>query len=133
MSKIIEVIKSLPKMFSCTPASEIQISDAEIQLCLKFAEEYKSYLAEFGEVSAKGVELTGIISADYLNVVLATKEKWELYPQVEHNLYVVEDTLVDGIVIWQDSNGSIYKTMPNIKPIKIFESLADYLIEYYIK
>lgn len=128
MSKIIEVIKSLPKMSSYNPADKIEISNAEIQLCLKFAEEYKIYLAEFGEVSARGIELTGIIDANYINVVSATKEKWKLYPQVGHHLYVIEDTLIDGIIIWQDSDGFIYKTTPNTNPVKIFESLVDYLL-----
>lgn len=127
MSNIIEIIKTLPKMSGYTPASKIEISNAEIQLCLNFAEEYKIYLAEFGEASAKGMELTGIISAEYINVVSATKEKWKLYPQVEHNLYVIEDTLVDGIVIWQDSSGTVYQTTPNSEPVKIAESMAQYL------
>lgn len=127
MSNIIEIIKTLPKMSGYKPASKIEISNAEIQLCLNFAEEYKIYLAEFGEASAKGMELTGIISAEYINVVSATKEKWKLYPQVEHNLYVIEDTLVDGIVIWQDSSGTVYQTTPNSEPVKIAESLVQYL------
>ncbi len=127
MSNIIEVIRSLPKMEGYKPASQIEISDAEIQLCVHFADEYKTYLAEFGEVSARGVELTGIIDAAYINVVLATKEKWSMYPQVPRNLYVVEDTTIEGVVIWQDSNGYIYKTTPNSEPAKIAESLADYL------
>lgn len=131
MQKIIEIINSLPKMEGYKTASEIEISDAEIQLCLHFAEEYKTYLAEFGEVSARGLELTGIIDADYINVISATKEKWGMYPKVPKNLYVVEDTTIDGVVIWQDSNGYIYKTTPNSEPVKIADSLADYLMNRY--
>ena len=127
MSNIIETIRSLPKMEGFKPASQTEISDAEIQLCLRFADEYKKYLAEFGEVSARGLELTGIISADYINVVVATKEKWGMYPNVPHNLYVVEDTTIDGIVIWQDANGIIYKTTPHSEPLKIADSLNEYL------
>ncbi len=127
MANIIEIIRSLPKMAGYKPASPTEISDAEIQLCLIFAEEYKTYLAEFGEVSARGLELTGIIDAAYINVVTVTKEKWDMYPQVSRKLYVVEDTTVDGIVIWQDADGYIYKTTPNSEPVKISESLADYL------
>jgi hypothetical protein len=112
------------------PASQIEISDAEIQLCLFFADEYKTYLAEFGEVSAYGLELTGIIDTDYLNVVSATKEKKVMYPKVPRNFYVIEDTTIDGIVIWQDTNGYIYKTTPNREPVKIADSLAAYLTIY---
>ncbi|MCL2046876.1 MAG: SMI1/KNR4 family protein [Oscillospiraceae bacterium] len=127
MSNIIETIRSLPKMEGYKPASKIEISDAEIQLCLHFADEYKTYLAEFGEVSAQGLELTGIIDADYINVISATKEKWDLNPTVPRNLYVIEDTTIDGIVIWQDGNGIVYKTTPHNEPIKIAESMLDYL------
>ena len=127
MSSIIETIRSLPKMEGYKPASQIEISEAENQLCLHFSDEYKTYLAEFGEVSAMGLELTGIIDANYINVVSATKEKWGMYPQVPHNFYVVEDTTIDGVVIWQDDKGIIYKTTPNSEPIKIAETLTDYL------
>jgi len=127
MANIIETIRLLPKMQGYKPANKIEISDAEIQLCVRFADEYKIYLSEFGEVSARGIELTGIIDADYINVVSATKEKWSMYPQVPHSLYVIEDTTIDGIVIWQDTKGFIYKTTPNSEPIKIANSLEDYL------
>ena len=113
------------------PASEIDISDAEIQLCLRFSDEYKLYLKEFGEVSARGMELTGIIDADYINVVSSTKEKRNMYPQVPPSFYVVEDTTVDGVIIWQDEKGYIYRTTPNSEPLKIADSLAMYLTKRF--
>jgi hypothetical protein len=127
MSNIISTIKALPKMSGYKAATNIEISDAEIRLCLRFADEYKTYLAEFGEASARGIELTGIIDAEYLNVVSATKEKWQIYTQVPHNFYVIEDPGIDGIVVWQDSNGTVYKTTPNTKPVRIADSLDEYL------
>lgn len=127
MSTIIETINSLPKMSGYKPASKTAISEAEIQLCLNFADEYKIYLAEFGEVSARGIELTGIIEADYINVVSATKEMWRLNPQVPHNLYLLIDAGMDGIAIWQDSSGAVFQTTPNREPVKIAESLEQYL------
>jgi hypothetical protein len=127
MLGIVDTIKKLPKMRGFMPASEKTIADAETQLCLKFADEYKTYLKEFGEASAYGMELTGILEVDYLNVVRATKEKWELYPQVPHNLYVIEDTTIDGIVIWQNESGEIYQTRPNKKAIKIADNLVSFL------
>ena len=131
MSNIIEIIRSLPKFSGYKKPSSIEISDAEIQLCLRFADEYKEYLAEFGEASAKGIELTGIIDADYINVVRATKEKWALYPQIPHNMYVIEDATIDGIIIWQDGEGIIYQSTPRTDAAKIADSLTEYLTERF--
>ncbi len=125
---IVNVVKSLPNLLSLTPATESQIEDAEKQLGLKFANEYKEYLAAFGSITATGIELSGIAKADYINVVSLTQESWELNPQVSHKMYVVENACVDGILIWQDSKGLIYQSKPNIKPTQIAKTLADYIL-----
>lgn len=44
MSKIVELINSLPDMLPLKPATEVQITDAELQLRVRFADEYKEYL-----------------------------------------------------------------------------------------
>lgn len=127
MKNIIEVMRSLPQMESCAPVSEAEIKKAEKELGLSFSDEYKVYVKTFGEVSANGIELTGIIDVAYLNVATSTKEKWQFNPMVPHDLYVVEDTCIDGIIIWQNQKGEIYKSSPNEKPSKIATSLAEYL------
>ena len=128
MSKIIEVIKELHKLARVGKIPLEDISNAEHQLCLNFAEEYKEYLAEFGAISAKGIELTGIIAVEYCNVVSITKQEWELNPKVPHTMYVIENTCIDGIVVWQDADGLIYRTGPNSEPKQIASSLADYVL-----
>lgn len=127
MKTIIEVVKELPKMACVGRISTEAIAAAEEQLQTCFADEYRMYLAEFGAVSARRIELTGIISVDYCNVVSATKAAWELNPQVHHQLYVIENTYVDGVVIWQDSTGAIYQTTPKTKPARIASSLVEYI------
>lgn len=131
MKNIIEVMRSLPQMESCAPVSEAEIKKAEKELGLSFSDEYKAYVKEFGEVSANSVELTGIIDVAYLNVVTSTKEKWQFNPLVSHDMYVVEDTCIDGIIIWQTQKGGIFKSLPNEKPNKIADSLAEYLNNKY--
>lgn len=128
MSKIIDVVKSLPKLACVGKISDVGIVDAELQLRLSFATEYKEYLAEFGAISAKRLELTGIISVEYCNVVSATKQAWEVNPQVPHTMYVVENTYVDGVIIWQDGQGAIYQSTPGTAPKQIASTLAEYLI-----
>lgn len=127
MSIIIETIEKLPELLPLKPANEEAVSKAEKVLKLKFAEEYKEYLLKFGAILADGVELTGIAKSEHRDVVKVTKQAWELNSLVSKSLYVVEDTRVDGIIIWQDNEGKIYKSTPNSNAKKISESLADYL------
>ena len=127
MNNIIEMIKSLPKLEKVGKVSDAEIKDAEIQLHLSFANEYRDYLAEFGSISSKDMELTGIIGVEYCNVVSATKQEWNLNPRVPHTMYVIENTCVDGIIIWQDTAGIVYQTTPDTEPTKIASSLCEYI------
>lgn len=127
MSKIVDLINSLPDMLPLKPATEVQITDAELQLRVRFADEYKEYLKAFGAIMANGIELTGIAKAEYRNVVSITKQERELNSKVPNTMYVIENTGADGIIIWQDSLGNVYRTMPDIEPEMIASSLYEYI------
>ena len=86
----------------------------------------------------RGKEYTAIIIADpmsndkieemcaeYEDTV--TKKEWELNPQIPHTMYVIENTYIDGIIIWQDTNGSIYQSCPSSEAKQIAASLGDYI------
>jgi len=128
MSSIVSTLKSFADLVSLTPAQDIEISTAETKLSLKFAPEYREYLAEFGVAAANGHELTGILKSERLNVVNVTIREWGLNPQVPHSMYVVENAAIDGIIIWQDASGEVFQSSPNSKPKMIAASLAEYLI-----
>jgi hypothetical protein len=128
MSDIVKTIQSLPNLLPLKPASGKDITDAEIQLRISFADEYKEYLRSFGAIIADGIELTGITKADYRNVVAITKQEWELNSSVTHSMYVIENTGIDGIIIWQDANGTIYQSSPNAQPREIAKSLCEYIL-----
>ena len=127
MTPIIEFVKNLPDMVSVGAASEMEVKDAELALRLSFSDDYREYLLYFGAVSAKSIELTGIIDAECYNVISATKQSWELNPKVPHSMYVIEDTYIDGIIVWQDTAGTVYQTQPNSAPTRIASSLKEYL------
>lgn len=127
MSKIVEIINNLPDLLPLKPATDIDIKDAEIQLRVSFNEEYREYLLAFGAIMADGIELTGIAKSAHRNVVNLTKQERELNPKIPNNMYVVENTGVDGIIIWQDTNGGIYQSSPNVEPKIIADSLSDYI------
>lgn len=127
MKNIVEIIGSLSDLLPLKPATSIQITDAELQLRISFANEYKEYLAAFGAIMADGIELTGIAKSEHRNVVAQTKSEWKLNTKIPHNMYVIENTHVDGIIIWQDTDGLIYQSSPSSDAKQIAGSLAEYI------
>lgn len=107
--------------------SQPKIDEAEEELSIRFADDYRQYLLAFGEVSYYGHELTGVCPYPRLSVVNVTNELRELFPDVPSDWYVIEETNIDGIVIWQSSDGAVYQAVPNMQPSKIAESLLDYI------
>lgn len=104
-----------------------QIIAAEKLLGLKFSDEYKEYLSSFGAASIYVHEFTGICDAERLNVITVTKEEKEFNTFVPQEFYVIEQLNIDGIVIWQSKDGSLYESIPDGTFKKIFNSLAEYI------
>lgn len=127
MEKIIQTVNSLDDLLPLKAATETQITEAERQLELHFSDEYKEYLTAFGAIMADGIELTGIAKSEHRNVVSVTKKEWELNTKIAHTMYVVEDPHIDGIIIWQDADGRIYRSTPSAEAKQIADSLSDYL------
>ena len=104
-----------------------EILQAEEELCIRFAADYHEYLERIGLASVEGHELTGLTNDIRLDVVAVTKEYRALYGPDIVSWYVVEDIGIDGVVIWQDEKGTIYQTSFTVEPVKIAESLEEYL------
>ena len=128
MKTIVNTIQALPNLLPLKAASKTEITDAELQLRVNFADEYRLYLSTFGAIMADGIELTGIAKSEHRNVVPVTKQEWALNALVPHTMYVIESTGVDGIIIWQDTHGIIYQTSPHSQPKTISQSLNNYII-----
>ena len=127
MSKIVETIQNLENLIPLKPASIEDIENVEIELALPLAKDYKEYLLNFGAIMANDIELTGIAKSKNRNVVEVTKREWNLNRKIKHNLYVVENIGIDGIIIWQDSSGSIYESKPNYEAKKIANNFLEYI------
>ena len=104
------------------------ISKAEKELGLEFCSEYKQYLLKYGLAMVNGHELSGLSNNKRTNVEELTK-KHNDNSEFCKNKYVVEETNVDGIVIWQDFEGYIY-SLENEKGQKIADSLIEYIEKY---
>lgn len=127
MSKIIDVIYGLENLLPLKPASIEAIENIEIELALPLAEEYKEYLLKYGAIMADDVELTGVAKSQNRDVVQVTQREWAANRKIKHNLYVVENVGIEGIIIWQDGSGKIYESSPNSSAKQIANSLAEYL------
>lgn len=124
---IISVLREQTEFVSLDGASFQNVQDAEKTLGLRFSQEYREYVQEFGVASFQGHELTGICSIPYLNVVDVTITEKKLMQRIEPSWYVIEEAHIDGIVIWQNEMGHVYQTSPSCPPIKIANSLLEYI------
>ena len=128
MDRIIEVIEEKIDLIAGQGASKQEIELAEKQLGIRFASEYKEYLQKYGSASFDGSEFTGITPIERLNVVIVTKKERDRDASGERdNCYVIEQTGMDDIVIWQDESGKVYQTYGIEKPKQIFNSLVEYI------
>ncbi len=126
MSQFVKKIKSFEDYLQLGGVSNDEIKKAEERLGVRFAEEYKEYLRECGVATADGHEYTGIGKAKRLDVVLVTEKERSAELEIFDSAYVVEQTHMDGIVIWQTTDGIIYQSQGNSLK-KINSSLAEYI------
>ena len=126
-SLLVDKLSKMKSYRAKTAVSDIQIEEAENKLCLKFSQEYREYLQEVGCASIYGHEFTGICGSSRLNVVDVTIEERAYSNLIPNDFYVVEQSNIDGIVIWQKSSGEIYGSKPNQEPAYICNSILEYL------
>ncbi len=127
MNNIINAFNSKQSLICGEGLDDIQIEKAERELNLRFAEEYKKYLKEFGLASFDGYEFSGIGCVERLNVVSMTQEAKKNNRLVPDDFYVIEDVGIDYILLWQNNMGQIFETHYNSIPRKIYDSFADYI------
>lgn len=123
---IISALRSKEDLIAGKGVEDDIINRAEKKLSIKFALDYRKYLSNFGLAMFGGHEITGLGKDKRTNVVDVTLSERERNSET-NVLYVIEQTNIDSIVIWQSSKGTIYKTIGSSKPSKIFNSLIEYI------
>lgn len=126
MAQFVNTLRKFEDFMQLGGVSNDEIKKAEERLGVRFAEEYKEYLRECGAATADGHEYTGICKAKRLDVVLVTEKERSAELEISDSAYVVEQTHMDGIVIWQTTDGAIYQSHENSFK-KINNSLAEYV------
>ena len=81
----------------------------------------------YGIAAYSGHELTGLTKSARVNVVAVTKEQRERQKEIPEELYVVEETDVEEIVIWQSESGEVFASSVNSPIEKICDSLYEYI------
>ena len=127
MTDIIKVINSKDGVIHGKETNENEIKQAESELGLRFADDYRNYIKQFGCMVIGSREITGISSQENYNVVSTTKAQRNYNKNIPENSYVIEQLNIDGIIIWQSSNGEVFQTSPNTAPMKIADSLVEYI------
>ena len=127
MEDLINMLKATDGFFCRAGATKEEIEKAETDLDVVFTDEYKKYLINFGSVTFNGHELTGIHKDKRLDVVQATQFMRQFYPQLTKDFYLIEDTNYDGLIVCQNTDGSIYIFSPDGSKKRIADSLAEYI------
>ncbi|MDE6931749.1 MAG: SMI1/KNR4 family protein [Oscillospiraceae bacterium] len=127
MENIVDALRNIPDYIGSNGRTEEIILKAESSLGVAFAQDYRQYLGTIGLACFDGHELTGLTDITRLDVVTVTKEQRAININIPVSWYVVEETNIDGIVIWQNESGKVYQTAPSSLPVKIANSLLEYI------
>lgn len=122
------MFNTLENFYALSAASEEEVKNAEEALGVFFANDYKQCVLSYGAISGNAHELTGVCDISRLNVVTVTEEERTLRDDIPADWYVIEQLHIDGVVIWQSPDGSIYQAVPGCEPEKIYDDLISYVL-----
>lgn len=124
----VEVLKDASNLHTLQGVSEDIIHEAQERLGILFSPEYVEYLKAYGVASANGHEFTGLGSSKRLSVIDNTLQERELHPGLLDKYYVVEQCNIDGIIVVQASDSSVYMLEPHENLRLVSSNLGEYLL-----
>lgn len=127
MRTIIEQIEKKQKLFHSKGSSIDQVIAAEKHLGLKFSDEFRNYVLQYGAISFGSHEFTGLNVEDYINVVSVTLEERKVRSDFPQEAVVIEQLGIEGITIVQDAAGTVYELNEAGESKQIANSFAQYL------
>lgn len=105
MKTIVDLLRAQPAFISAKAPTAQEVTQAEQSLGVTFAADYRDYVAALGVASYEGHELTGVCPFPRLSVVSVTQQERAVNPAIPSAWYVLEQTNIDDLVIWQDASG----------------------------
>jgi len=127
MKTIIEQIEQQFRLFHAAGCSVEQVMEAEEQLGLRFADEYRNYIMKYGAISFDSHEFTGLNVDSYINVTDVTLQERELRDKLPADCYVVQQVGIEGLVILQHQSGAVYQLDEAGNCSRIADSFNGYL------
>ena len=129
MEDILDAIERMDLFYHGTGAKAEQIAQAEDSLGIRFADDYRKICEKYSICSPVGHELTGLTNVKRYDVVNVTLQERKSNPILLSSLYVLEKLDIDGVVVWQSSDGSVYQTINGHEIMKLTSNLMEYLAE----
>lgn len=127
MSKLLDLIATIPDLRHSEPCLISQVTAAQRELQLSFPEEYIEYVRRYGAIRFYGTEWTGLNISGYLNTVEATQQEKQVNPSFPSGHFVIEDLNIDSKLVVVNQEGQVF-LLQHDKLLKICDSLYDYLI-----
>lgn len=127
MYDVIDFLLSKGELLTGKAVTKGDIEKIEEQLGVSFADDYKKIVSTYGFVCVDGHEITGITNAKRLNVYEVTIKEREGMICDMSGMYVIEQTHIDDIVIWQSASGEVFQTNGGLKSEKIADNISDYI------
>ena len=124
MSNVFEHIKS--KLYHGTGVSVDAVIKAETKLGIRFHEQYRNYLLEYGVASFGSHEFLGLGGDAYLDVVQETLQECKNNQNFPKTCYIIENLGIDGILILQEEEGTVFE-WSNGKLKKIYDNMGEYI------
>ena len=124
MSSLFEDVKS--KVYHLKGVDADTIISSESKLGIRFNDEYRNYLMEYGVISFGNHEFMGLGGDAYLDVVKETINERTNNSRFPKNCYIIENIGIDGIMMLQDEEGAIYE-LSDAGIRKAFESFSGYI------
>jgi hypothetical protein len=125
---IIQALQGKENLLNGDGVEESVVVAAERELNLKFAADYREYLLRMTIAAYDGHEFTGLSKAVRTNVVEVTKQKWLECSKISKSWYVIEETNIDQIVIWQSQDGKVYETIGGSEPVCVADSMIAFVM-----
>ena len=123
---MINKIKTIEGLRFGTGCDDAQILEAEKTLNVKFPNDYKEYLKEFGRITFYGTEWTGLNTKGYRNVIEATKDEKSYNKDFPDGYFVLENLGIDSKMAIVNEKGEVYVLQHEKKEL-ICDSLEEYL------
>lgn len=128
MGNIINFIKNTRGFITSTPVTTELIRASQETLKVKFSEEYKEILLNFGALMYHGNEILGLNPDHLADCVNFTMDMKELDDSIPSSMYVIMMSNIDGLIYLQDEMGRVYEHFPFEKCKQISNNLEDFLM-----